>query len=56
MQAANTLGDIWFVRVLTPAGLGLSAIIVLLLNFLVVFGEAGLTASLVRQQARTQRR
>lgn len=50
VQGARILGGILLARLLTPAQFGVFAIILYLQTFVTAFGDAGLAASLIRQQ------
>lgn len=50
VQGMNVLGGVFLARLLTPAEYGVYGIVVFLLAFLVIFGDVGLGASLVRQK------
>ena len=49
VQGFNVAGGIILARLLTPAEFGIYAVIIFVLAFMNVFGDAGLAASLIRQ-------
>ncbi len=51
MQGLNIAGSILLARILTPAEFGLFAIFTFFLAFITAFGDVGLAASLVREEA-----
>lgn len=51
MQGLNIAGSIFLARILSPAEFGLFAIFTFFLAFLTAFGDVGLAASLVREEA-----
>lgn len=51
MQGFNIAGSIFLARILSPAEFGLFAIFTFFLAFLTAFGDVGLAASLVREEA-----
>lgn len=51
VQALSLAGAVALARLLTPAEFGIYGITVFVLQFLVVFGDAGLAAGLVREEA-----
>lgn len=54
MQGLNIGGSILLARILTPAEFGLFAIFNFFLAFLIAFGDAGLGASLIREDSEPQ--
>jgi O-antigen/teichoic acid export membrane protein len=56
VQGANIVSGIILARILQPAEFALWGIVTFVLTFLVAFGDAGLAASLVRQQKEPEER